>query len=719
MLNLSKIRSRKLQFDILGGFFALLIITMVAVIGYLSWANHKAVMRFSERLIERISQNSIERTIDFFDEVEDITVQSTLAINAEGEVKFENRNLVNYMLGVLKTYNQVSLMYAATEGGIFLQAVRLPEGQTYRAHTKKLPGKVKFAIRIVDRSKEMPEEIWRYVDENGKVIDVESLSKVMYDHKVRPWYIKTMQSQNVYWSDIYIFNTFGIPGVTVAAPLKDDKGVPFGVIAADISIMDLTKQLDNNRIGKEGVAFIVSSNDALVAHPDPSLTTRKDESGVRSTVISELKNDPIRYAYQNFTLTEQNHAIVEFNGRSYMSNFTKFPIQFGTQWYVGIVVPTEYFTHDIDESHFNSLLICALILVISTVMIMWFARTLSNPIVSLSEEAENIRNFKLDNQEEIKSSISEIQLLNNAIVAMRKSMRAFSKFVPKRLVQKVLDRGMEVKTGGRPREVTLMFTDIAGFTSVSEGYDSEKLALHLSDYFENLSRIVVDNNGTIDKYIGDAIMAFWGAPVADKRHTLNACRTSLSCQKRLEELNRKWTSEGKPQLHTRIGLHAGSPIVGYMGSSERINYTAIGDDVNLAARLEGANKFYGTHILISEEVYERVAKEIVARPLDIVAVKGKNKGVKVYELIALNVAKQKGDAALLPSDEQREFCEKSTKAFQLYREQRWDECIKQVDEITQKYGKDGASALLRERSVAFKKTPPPKNWDGIYRLQEK
>ncbi|MDC0344902.1 cache domain-containing protein [Alphaproteobacteria bacterium] len=713
------IRSRRLRFDILSGFALLLMITTFSVVGYLSYANNKSVIRFSGRLIDHISQSSIDKTIDFFQDVRGAVEQTSLLPRAAGDVSDSNQTLIRYMLGVLKAHPQISLFYLATADGMFLQCVQMPPGSTYRSQSKALPGTVVAAIRIISRRETPSVEEWKYVDATGRVLEEETLNMVMYNHKTRPWYIGTMQNRTLNWSDVYVFSTSGKPGLTVSQPLKDSSGNIFGVIAADISIDILTQQLKNNTIGKEGIVFIVSSTDSIIAHPDPKKAVQRDRDGLRTTVMSELRDDPIREAYQNFISTGETHGAFEQNNRSYLANFAAFPDEFGKKWYTGVVVPTKFFTRDVERNQRMSLYMSLAILLISMFFVMVFAKRVSRPIVALAEEAENIRQFKLGSDMSVKTNIRELKNLNAAIVSMRSSMRSFAKFIPKRLVEKVLSKGMEVKIGGRPREITMLFTDIAGFTSVSESYAPDKLATHLSDYFNELTQIIVDHNGTVDKYIGDAIMAFWGAPLNDRYHALNACRSALFQRKRLKELNRKWMSEGKPKLYTRFGIHTGTPIVGYMGSSERLNYTAIGDDVNLAARLEGANKFYETDILISHEVYDKVHRHVLVRPVDVVAVKGKKKSVPIYELLGFKHSIQHGDSQLLASTEHQEFCEDASKIFQLYLEQRWDEAIKQIADHTKIFGKDKAVEILLGRIQQFKKTPPPKSWDGVTVLTEK
>ena len=211
----------------------------------------------------------------------------------------------------------------------------------------------------------------------------------------------------------------------------------------------------------------------------------------------------------------------------------------------------------------------------------------------------------------------------------------FSKFVSKSVVDDLLKNPHKLKLGGEKKVLTVMFSDIRGFTTLSEMLTPEELVEQLNIYLQAMTDLVFEYDGTLDKYIGDAIMAFWGAPIELEDHALKACKSALEQIRCMDEMNAKWVAEGKPTLDIGIGLNSGDMVVGNMGSSSRMDYTLMGDNVNLGARLEGTNKVYGTKIIIGDSTYEMVKDHVVARELDLIRVKGKNHPVKIYELIAL------------------------------------------------------------------------------------
>lgn len=213
--------------------------------------------------------------------------------------------------------------------------------------------------------------------------------------------------------------------------------------------------------------------------------------------------------------------------------------------------------------------------------------------------------------------------------------QTFSKFVSKSVVDELLKDPSKVKLGGEKKILTVLFSDIRGFTSISERLTPEELVEHLNIYLQAMTDIVIKYYGTLDKYVGDEIMAFWGAPIEMEDHPLKACRAGIEMMAVLHEMNKKWDQEGKPRLDIGIGINTGDMVVGNMGSSSRMDYTLMGDNVNLGARLEGTNKVYRTNIIISEFTYEYVKDHVIVRELDVIKVKGKERQVKIYELIDL------------------------------------------------------------------------------------
>jgi adenylate cyclase len=228
------------------------------------------------------------------------------------------------------------------------------------------------------------------------------------------------------------------------------------------------------------------------------------------------------------------------------------------------------------------------------------------------------------------SRLAEISSLSGAIAEMAQGLSAFRKFIPADLVRSLLRQGIEAKPGGSIQDLTVMFIDVAGFTGLSERMGDRVVPL-LSRYLDVASEVIVAHGGTIDKFIGDAVMAFWGAPTAQAEHALLCCRAALACRQGIEAAGVR-DDQGHP-LQIRIGINSGRMLVGNVGSELRLNYTVIGDAVNVASRLEGANKHYETQILIGAETKRLVEGAMITREIDRIAVYGKTEGLAVHELI--------------------------------------------------------------------------------------
>ncbi len=291
---------------------------------------------------------------------------------------------------------------------------------------------------------------------------------------------------------------------------------------------------------------------------------------------------------------------------------------------------------------------------------------------------------------------------------MKSGLRSFQKYVPAELVRFILESGEEASLGGTRKGITIYFSDIAGFTSISEQLDPEDLVSLLAEYLEAMTEEMIRAGGTVDKYIGDAIMAFWGAPRDVPDHPIIACRTALRNQATLVRLREKWSGEGRPEFWARIGLHTGDAIVGNFGSESRLDFTAIGDAVNLASRLESLNKIYRTEILMSDSTYQLVRDEVVSRPVDMVAVKGRTQGLIIHELIGLVGEVSKETAARAQAYAQ---------TFEHYLNREWAEAIEALDVIILEHPDDGPAVMLRDRCVLYLKDSPPETWTGAYRFE--
>ncbi len=287
---------------------------------------------------------------------------------------------------------------------------------------------------------------------------------------------------------------------------------------------------------------------------------------------------------------------------------------------------------------------------------------------------------------------------------------AFQHYLSASVVEEMLKNPEKLKLGGEKKDLTVLFSDIRGFTSISERMTPEALVKLLNEYLTRMTDIVFKYDGLLDKYMGDAIMAVWGAPLDQPDHARRACHTALDMVQELRKLQKKWTAEGLPLLNIGIGVNAGPMVVGNMGSDRRFDYTVLGDSVNLGSRLEELNKIYGTNIIISEMTYGRIGGEFLARELDSVRVKGKDQPVKIYELLA-HKTKVPPEQEALATDFQVALIE--------YRKGNWEKTRETLQAILAKFPQDGPAKLYLERCDTLSKNPPPDGWDGVCTMTTK
>ena len=288
-------------------------------------------------------------------------------------------------------------------------------------------------------------------------------------------------------------------------------------------------------------------------------------------------------------------------------------------------------------------------------------------------------------------------------------LKALSKVVSPAVAEQLARDPERLALGTIRTDLTVLFTDLANFTDLSEAMEVEKLSEMLNRYLGEMSDQVLKHDGTLDKYIGDAIMCFWNAPLPQADHAIRACRAALAIAKRENEIQDELKSYGVKRIFTRIGINTTTVAVGFVGSDHLFNYTALGDGVNLASRLEGANKLYGTRILLSQTTADLVKNHFLLRKLDVLRVKGKKRPMAVYELLA-----EKGqDGHFGPLIRGYEA------AFAHYQSQQWADAERLLLELGETFADDTASRALLKRIEHFRAEPPPEDWDGVYVAKDK
>jgi len=392
-----------------------------------------------------------------------------------------------------------------------------------------------------------------------------------------------------------------------------------------------------------------------------------------------------------------------FNGEEFLTTFRALPETQG--WIVGIVVPRAYYLGKLTAIRQRllsiSLGIMALLVVGSTLVL----RRVKWALGQIAKESLKMNAFEFS-PTPTAAAFRDVSDVLESLEKAKTAMRAMSKYVPINLVRRLYRNKTEPVLGGELMEISIMFADIRDFTTFSEQLTPNQLAAALGRYLDVMARIIQqETGGTIDKFIGDAIMTFWNAPEPVAEHARMACLAALRCREAGRVLSQSSEWRGLPPFETRFGLHQDKALVGHFGAPDRMNYTAIGDAINLASRLEGLNKQYGTTIIASDRIFEDARAQFDFRLLDWVTVKGKTEAIKIYELLG-----QKGEAGEL-----RETVAAYEDAFGAYVKRDFAAAIA----ILEKHDADAPSAVLIDRCRAFQQTPPTEDWRGVYTSMSK
>jgi len=335
----------------------------------------------------------------------------------------------------------------------------------------------------------------------------------------------------------------------------------------------------------------------------------------------------------SFDRDRHEGSIRDDQGRDYLFRVAKFTL--GEQYNANILLlaAEDDFAQNVRSLQFTGLIL-ATIAGAAFIPIVWiFGSGMSRSLKTITSQAVKLQKLAAPDSSPAGSRIKEIHELGGAMELAQRAIWSFAHFIPKEIVRGIIDNSISTELGGVREEITVVFTDVRDFTAIAESADPDVLMHQMSRYFSVLTEAFLAEGGTVDKFIGDAVMVFWNAPNPQPDHVERACRAALVGRAACDTLNSRFETEGLKPFFTRFGIHVGDAVVGNLGSTERMNYTALGNTVNLAARLEGLNKQFGTSILVSEGVYLRAQHCFQFRALESVLAKGMTQETRVFELV--------------------------------------------------------------------------------------
>ncbi len=532
-----------------------------------------------------------------------------------------------------------------------------------------------------------------------------------YDPRDEEFYKKATRAGKLVWVGPVIFYDEGLPGITCANPRYAKDGSLLGVLTVDFNLNILSDFVGQLHFGKHGKVFMFDEEGHVIAFPGLRLIENAGQGAAGKLITEAEVPDPVFQAFiaRKQSLAEEQFPVTQAN-ESYVAGYRRLKVAGGPTWFLGAYAPESDFTGVLAKNKQAAFAVAVAALCLGLLFTMILARRVSVPLTRLASEMEEVGDFHLSVRPPMKTIFKEVAAMDESLLLMKGSLRSFSYYVPRDLVRAMLESGQEATLQGQTREMTVYFSDIVGMTSIAERMTPDQLVQLLSRYFDEMTQVIEAQRGTVDKFIGDAIMAFWGAPVPTADHAARACETALRSQRKLAELRTAPDVPGLASIRARIGIATGDVVVGNVGSHDRFNYTVMGDTVNLASRLEGLNKVYGTEILISDPTGEALREWIVARPVGLAQVKGKRLGVEVWEPLCL----ASDDDAVA-----RELARLFVEGLGSYLERDFRGAAEQYKAALRLRPEDKPSAVLLERCREFLRAPPPEDWNGVYVATEK
>jgi adenylate cyclase len=577
-----------------------------------------------------------------------------------------------------------------------------PDGAFFAAHKLGDLGLEMMEIAPVDGV------IKRRVDQYGVVVGDIEFEKRRFentDYVVtdQEWYRSGMQADEPRWFNVLVHPVGSRPSIAYAGPI-DVYEKRQGVLAIIIEYTRFAQFLANLSVGKSGAAFILGREGDTIAAPDPDadeVNMQRSDHSLLAIAQGAMKQAGGSYDSDK-KIARQVRLVAA--GNAYAVSLT--PLAF-PGWTLATVIPEAEFLGPIERTIRQLLIGLAVLIVAAGVVSAWLARrVIATPLIVVVDELKHVARFDLEKVRRHASHLTELKNLSNAIADMAGGLAAFRKYIPADLVQTLVSEGIEPSPGGSIRNLTVLFADIAGFTGLSERLGDQIIPL-LSNYLDTMSREVSGHGGTIDKFIGDAVMAFWGAPAANAEHAVDACRAALACQRALRASG--LTDDSGRALRVRVGVNSGDMLVGNIGSEFRLNYTVIGDAVNIASRLEGANKEYGTDIIIGEETRRLAGDRILVRELDRLMVYGREGGIAIYEL--LDVA---DEAAAPPA-----WVALYEGGLAAYRSRDFAAATSFFQQVLDTTPSDQPARMMLERCRQYLKSPPGKDWEATNAMKAK
>jgi adenylate cyclase len=648
-----------------------------------AWLTYRSTREMMGLAEEAAVSVATEETRNYFKPVPEITGE--LAADAQNGLlpMGDPHLLARQLVDRLRVREQLLWIgYGETAGGRYIGATRWREGDEIVAYVADpaVNGSVAKQVVVAEDGSERPPKV---------------AETVPYFVANRQWFKDGITKPGLYWTPFYkLFSSGYGYGITCTIPFTTrGAAMPQGLFHVDLSLKRITAFLSDIRIGKHGAVFLLDRQGRRVVSPEG-----------QHVPAAAAAVDSVARAGASLGSAQRLHA----EDGKYEILFSPIAVRGDLGLQLAVVVDQDDVTAGVYREGAIAGGIALAFTIIATLLGILLSARISKPVTAITNDLARVGSFDISRDPSPKSFIREIHELGISVDRMKAGLRSFGYYVPTDLVRTLLAQGIDAKLGGELRRLTIHFSDVANFTTISEDMQPAELVKAMGRYFELMTGAITGHGGTVDKFMGDGIMAFFNAPEELPDHERQACLAALDAQEKLEALARR-TPPGQPVFRARIGLGVGDVLVGNIGTPERFAYTVLGDEVNLAARLESLNKMYGTRIMASEALMEKAGDGFEWRRLDRVAVKGRRQGTIICELMG-----RKGETAA-PVLAARAAYER---ALETYFAGDFAPAAKMFDEASHLRPDDLASKSMSERCRVLAAAPPA-DWNGIHVMQEK
>jgi class 3 adenylate cyclase len=617
------------------------VLVFILVFGY--QRNSAAIRNMLQELTNRTQQNSI-KTADNLTRPVAGSLNSLAEVASINPAFFKTEQSRNLLYKTLISADQIDAVYVSFEDGYHRVVTRMDADR--RKSDARIPAQANWHSSYIDEFAAGAGRLRHrtFFDVWPQVIgqfDVDT----KFDIRKLPHYKGAKDTGRLAIAEPSINPDTGAPVMSLGVPVVVN-GEYIGFAGANITLDVLSKFLDSNRVSKNSLTLIADNQGRMIAHPIPSKALHKVGKDIQFVNLAQSDDIRIREAAKYRDQTNRNSFTFKTSqGEEISVAFLDFPQEFGRPWQVVVLTPTNDFVGELKSTNRAIVAVIGAVLLLEMAVCYGLSRALSQGLEEVSRQVREIQDLKFIDSDVKLSQIREVADLQEGFTRLSNALQTFAQYVPLDVVRQLVKSGNPLGLRVEPRPLTILFSDLENFSAYAEKMSPEELLRQVSEYFSVVTEAIADEQGTVDKFIGDAVMAFWGAPLPREDHVIRACCGALRAMRRMEKLNQDWARDGRPTIRMRIGLNTATALVGNVGSAERLSYTVMGDGVNVASRLEGKNKEFGSTICISDSVFDAIADRVVARPLGRVVVRGRQSEFMIYELLGI---RDSNDPELMP-----------------------------------------------------------------------